>query len=60
MMDMTTRELDLDSAHYAENTRAAYPIDFIPNASETGRGGHPKNVIMLTADAFACCRPSPD
>ena len=45
------------SAHYAENTRAAYPIDFIPNASETGRAGHPKNVIMLTADAFGVLPP---
>src|ERR1700761_1878258 len=57
VMDMETRKLDLDSAHYAENTRAAYPIDFIPNASETGRGGHPKNVIMLTADAFGVLPP---
>jgi phosphoenolpyruvate carboxykinase (ATP) len=57
MMDMKTRTLDLDSAHYAENTRAAYPIDFIPNASETGRAGHPKNVIMLTADAFGVLPP---
>ncbi|MBV9991437.1 MAG: phosphoenolpyruvate carboxykinase [Alphaproteobacteria bacterium] len=57
MMDMKTRTLDLDSAHYAENTRAAYPIDFIPNASDTGRGGHPKNVIMLTADAFGVLPP---
>ena len=57
MMNMDTRLLDLDSAHYAENTRAAYPIDFIPNASETGRGPHPKNVIMLTADAFGVLPP---
>src|ERR1700761_3530440 len=57
MMDDKTRALDLDSAHYAENTRAAYPIDFIPNASETGRAGHPKNVIMLTADAFGVLPP---
>ena len=57
MMDMETRTLDLNSAHYAENTRAAYPIDYIPNASETGRGGHPKNVIMLTADAFGVLPP---
>jgi phosphoenolpyruvate carboxykinase (ATP) len=57
MMDMETRALDLDSAHYAENTRAAYPIDFIPNASDTGRGPHPKNVIMLTADAFGVLPP---
>ncbi len=57
VMDPETRELDLDSAKYAENTRAAYPIDFIPNASETGRAGHPKNVIMLTADAFGVLPP---
>ena len=57
MMDDATRALDLDSNHYAENTRAAYPIDFIPNASETGRAGHPKNVIMLTADAFGVLPP---
>src|ERR1700743_3868537 len=57
VMDPATRELDLDSAKYAENTRAAYPIDFIPNASETGRAGHPKNVIMLTADAFGVLPP---
>jgi phosphoenolpyruvate carboxykinase (ATP) len=57
VMDPVTRELDLDDAKYAENTRAAYPIDFIPNASETGRAGHPKNVIMLTADAFGVLPP---
>ncbi|MBL7099683.1 MAG: phosphoenolpyruvate carboxykinase [Alphaproteobacteria bacterium] len=57
VMDDATRLLDLDSAKFAENTRAAYPIDFIPNASETGRAGHPKNVIMLTADAFGVLPP---
>jgi phosphoenolpyruvate carboxykinase (ATP) len=57
VMDPATRELDLNDAKYAENTRAAYPIDYIPNASETGRAGHPKNVIMLTADAFGVLPP---
>ena len=57
VMDKNTRELDLDDAKYAENTRAAYPIDYIPNASDTGRAGHPKNVIMLTADAFGVLPP---
>jgi phosphoenolpyruvate carboxykinase (ATP) len=57
VMDPNTRELDLDDARYAENTRAAYPIDYIPNASETGRAGHPGNVIMLTADAFGVLPP---
>ena len=57
VMDPETRELDLNDAKYAENTRAAYPIDFIPNAVATGRAGHPKNVIMLTADAFGVLPP---
>ena len=49
--------LDLNSAKYAENTRAAYPISFIANSSATGRAGHPGNVIMLTADAFGVLPP---
>src|SRR5260221_7964303 len=57
VMDPATRQLDLDDARYTENTRAAYPIDFIPNASETGRAGHPRNVIMLTAEAFGVLPP---
>src|SRR3954470_10220581 len=57
VMDDATRQLDLNDATYAENTRAAYPIDYIPNASATGRAGHPKNVIMLTADAFGVLPP---
>ena len=52
-----TRELDLDDGRYTENTRAAYPINFIPNASTTGTASHPKNVIMLTADAFGVLPP---
>ncbi|WP_169566661.1 phosphoenolpyruvate carboxykinase [Sneathiella limimaris] len=50
-------ELDLDDNRYTENTRASYPIDFIPNASDTGIAGNPKNVIMLTADAFGVLPP---
>jgi len=57
VMDPLTRALDLNDSKYAENTRAAYPIDFIPNASETGRAASPKNVIMLTADAFGVLPP---
>jgi phosphoenolpyruvate carboxykinase (ATP) len=52
-----TRALDLDSATYTENTRASYPIAFIDNAEMSGRGGHPANVIMLTADAFGVLPP---
>ena len=57
VMDTDSRELDLDSAALAENSRGAYPLSFIPNASATGTGGHPKNIIMLTADAFGVLPP---
>ncbi len=48
---------DFDDATLAENSRGAYPLDFIPNASETGRTVAPKTVIMLTADAFGVLPP---
>ena len=48
---------DFDDASLTENTRCAYPLHFIPNASETGRSGHPLNIIMLTADAFGVMPP---
>ncbi|MBS9721666.1 phosphoenolpyruvate carboxykinase [Tianweitania sp. BSSL-BM11] len=48
---------DFDDGSRTENTRCAYPLDFIPNASKTGRGHHPKNIIMLTADAFGVMPP---
>jgi phosphoenolpyruvate carboxykinase (ATP) len=57
VMDPATRELDLDDPSLAENSRGAYPIHFIPNASATGRTTHPKNVVMLTADAFGVLPP---
>jgi phosphoenolpyruvate carboxykinase (ATP) len=57
VMDPVTRELDLDSAEYAENSRGAYPIGFIPNCSEKNMGPVPKNVVMLTADAFGVLPP---
>jgi phosphoenolpyruvate carboxykinase (ATP) len=57
VMDPATRKLDLDDARYTENTRAAYPIDYIPNASHTGTAPHPRNVVMLTADAFGVLPP---
>jgi len=56
-MDPVTRELDLDDATLAENSRGAYPIDFIPNTSEKNLGPVPKNIIMLTADAFGVLPP---
>ncbi|MFO7588808.1 MAG: phosphoenolpyruvate carboxykinase [Gemmatimonadota bacterium] len=57
MIDPDTRTLDLDDDSLTENTRAAYPIDMIPNASETGMAGHPKTIVMLTADAFGVLPP---
>jgi phosphoenolpyruvate carboxykinase (ATP) len=57
VMDLETRELDFDDASLAENSRGAYPIDFIPNSSEENLGPVPHNVIMLTADAFGVLPP---
>lgn len=51
------REPDFADARYTENTRCSYPIHYIPNASDTGRGGHPRNIIFLTADAFGVLPP---
>ncbi|HEX2148316.1 MAG TPA: phosphoenolpyruvate carboxykinase [Pseudorhizobium sp.] len=48
---------DFDDASLTENTRSAYPLHFIPNASETGMASHPKTIIMLTADAFGVMPP---
>ncbi|WP_295630897.1 phosphoenolpyruvate carboxykinase [Novosphingobium sp.] len=57
VIDPETRLLDLDDASLAENSRASYPIDFIPNASETNLGPVPANVVMLTADAYGVLPP---
>ncbi len=57
VMDENTRVLDFDDNQLAENSRGAYPLSFIPNASETGCAGHPKTIIMLTADAFGVLPP---
>jgi phosphoenolpyruvate carboxykinase (ATP) len=60
----TTGRVDLNDDGLTENTRAAYPISHIPNAKLDGVGGHPANIIMLTADAFGVLPPvarlSPD
>lgn len=57
VMDNETRVLDLDDASLSENSRGAYPIHFIPNASSENMGPVPKNIIMLTADAFGVLPP---
>ena len=56
-IDPATRELDLDSERFTENTRAAYPLHFIGNADPTGIAGTPRNVVFLTADAFGVLPP---
>ncbi|HLI62115.1 MAG TPA: phosphoenolpyruvate carboxykinase (ATP) [Terriglobales bacterium] len=57
VLDPITREPDYDDDSKTENTRAAYPVDFIENAVIPGIGGHPKNVVFLTADAFGVLPP---
>jgi phosphoenolpyruvate carboxykinase (ATP) len=57
VIDPQTRQLDLDSQTLTENTRAAYPVDFLPNFVKSGMAGHPKTIIMLTADAFGVLPP---
>ena len=57
VIDPATRAPDFDDAALTENTRCAYPLDFIANASATGRAGHPKNIVMLTCDAFGVMPP---
>lgn len=57
VFDPETRQLDLDDGSLAENTRASYPIDFIPNIEPSGIGALPTNIVMLTADAFGVLPP---
>ncbi|PWE17453.1 phosphoenolpyruvate carboxykinase (ATP) [Marinicauda salina] len=57
VMDPVTRELDLDDASLAENSRGAYPLHYIPNACDKNVCGHPKNIVMLTCDAFGVMPP---
>ena len=52
-----TGRLDLQDGSLTENTRACYPVEYIPNVELSGRGRQPKNVIMLTADAFGVLPP---
>ena len=57
VIDPETRAADFDSAAITENTRAAYPLEFIENAAIPSVGGHPSHVIFLTADAFGVLPP---
>ncbi len=56
-IDAKTRRIDLMDAKFTENTRASYPISHISNATRKGMGGHPKNIILLSADAFGVLPP---
>lgn len=56
-VDPLSRRPDFDSKALTENTRAAYPVDFIPGCELSGQGGHPKNVFFLTCDAFGVLPP---
>jgi phosphoenolpyruvate carboxykinase (ATP) len=55
--DPLTRQIDLDDPRKTENTRASYPLTSIANIVPEGRAGHPRNIIMLTADAFGVLPP---
>ncbi len=57
ILDPETRLPDFDDITLTENTRAAYPLSFVSNASASGRSGHPRNIVMLTADAFGVLPP---
>jgi len=55
--DEATRVVDFDDQTITENTRCSYPVEYIPNAKIPCTGGHPKNVILLTCDAFGVLPP---
>jgi phosphoenolpyruvate carboxykinase (ATP) len=57
VFDPQTRVCNFDDDSKTENTRSAYPLEFMPKASDTGRAGHPKNIIFLAADAFGVMPP---
>jgi phosphoenolpyruvate carboxykinase (ATP) len=57
VMEPVTRAIDFDDASITENTRVAYPLDFIPGYVESGRGGHAEAIVFLTADAFGVLPP---
>ncbi len=58
VVDPLTRQVDFESDEYTENTRAGYPVEYIPGAVTSGIGGHPDVVIFLTADAFGVLPPA--
>ena len=57
VLEPTSRRVKFDDQSITENTRASYPLPYIRNHVPSGRGGHPKNVVFLTADAFGVLPP---
>jgi phosphoenolpyruvate carboxykinase (ATP) len=57
VLDPVTRRVRFDDQSITENTRASYPLHYIKNHVPNGRGGHPKNIVFLTADAYGVLPP---
>jgi len=57
VIDPQTRRLDLDDGSLTENTRAAFPLSYIPGVDPSGMAGHPRTIVFLTADAFGVLPP---
>ena len=57
VLDPRTKQVKFEDQSITENTRASYPLHYIPNFVPSGRGGHPRNIVFLTADAFGVLPP---
>ena len=57
VLDPITRKVKFEDQSITENTRASYPLHYIPNFVPNGRGGHPRNIVFLTADAYGVLPP---
>ncbi|HEY8166266.1 MAG TPA: phosphoenolpyruvate carboxykinase (ATP) [Gemmatimonadaceae bacterium] len=57
VLDPATKRVRFEDQSITENTRASYPLNYIPNHVPNGRGAHPKNIVFLTADAFGVLPP---
>ncbi|MFY7949070.1 MAG: phosphoenolpyruvate carboxykinase (ATP) [Gemmatimonas sp.] len=57
VLQQPSRKVDFSNQSITENTRASYPLPYIKNHVPSGKGGHPKNVVFLTADAFGVLPP---
>src|SRR5215204_5778975 len=57
VLDPMTKKVKFEDQSITENTRASYPLHYIPNNVPSGKGGHPRNIVFLTADAFGVLPP---